>query len=103
MPLVADHLLTTTGAGAALFFLTLGITNPGDSVLVVSPYYGNFDSDICTGTQVDNVPFYPSATDDGEITINFDQLEEAFENAKAKDNKNIKAVLITNPHNPLGK
>ncbi|KAI7851044.1 pyridoxal phosphate-dependent transferase [Circinella umbellata] len=103
IPLSVDHILTTTGAGAAVFFLTLGITNPGDSVLVISPYYGNFDSDVCTGTQVDNILFYPSATEDGDITIDFNELEATFENAKVKDNKTIKAVLITNPHNPLGK
>ncbi|KAI9493257.1 pyridoxal phosphate-dependent transferase [Zychaea mexicana] len=103
LPLITDHILTTTGAGAAVFFLTLGITNPGDSVLVIAPYYGNFDSDVCVGTQVDNVPFYPSVTDDGDVSIDMDRLEECFQNAKEKNNKNIKAVLITNPHNPLGK
>ncbi|KAI9274573.1 pyridoxal phosphate-dependent transferase, partial [Phascolomyces articulosus] len=103
VPLIVDHILTTTGAGAAVFFLTLGITNPGDSVLVISPYYGNFDSDVCVGSQVDNIPFYPSPTEDGDITIEMDLLEETFEKATTEENKKIKAILLTNPHNPLGK
>ncbi|KAI8140718.1 pyridoxal phosphate-dependent transferase [Fennellomyces sp. T-0311] len=102
IPLVYENLLCTTGAGAAVFFLTLGITNPGDSILIISPYYGNFDSDVCVGSQVSNVPFYPSETEDGDIAIHAEKLNEAVENAQ-QSGKKIKAILITNPHNPLGR
>lgn len=100
--LTLDHIIVTTGSGAALYFLTQAIMDPGDSALVLAPYYGNFDADLCVLTGVDLVPVYLDEHDDGAVTVRLHVLEAALQDA-ANRGKRIKSFLITNPHNPLGK
>lgn len=102
VPVELEHVIVTTGSGAAVFHLTMAITDPGDSVFVMAPYYGNFDADVVVHTGVDIVPVYPSHDDDIDLTVHDDVLEAAWQRA-ADQGKKVKAFLITNPHNPLGR
>ena len=98
-----DHIIVTAGAGAAIFYLTMAVTDPGDSVLVVSPYYGNLDADVCFNSQVDIVPLYLNANGvDWDMHVHDKVLEQTINDATNKG-KRIKALLITNPHNPFGR
>lgn len=105
MPVDADHVFVATGAGAALYYLALALTDPGDSIMVVSPYYGSFDGDLCMGSQIDLIPLYlnNNSDKDWDLSVDPETLEETWkEHVQAKDKK-VKALLITNPHNPLGR
>ena len=75
------------------------ITKPGDKILINSPVYNNFWT-WCVEThlqQVD-VPFTHSDTEvnGSHWIIDWDALEKAYASG-------IKAHLICNPHNPLGR
>ncbi|KAG0169387.1 hypothetical protein DFQ28_003693 [Apophysomyces sp. BC1034] len=100
VPLNDDNIITTAGTDSGLFYLTMALADPGDSILVAAPYYGNFDVDLCTSTGVDIVPIYPFTLDD--LKVDADKLEAAMQEAK-RNGKRVSAIAITSPHNPIGR
>ncbi|PQE09144.1 classes I and II family protein [Rutstroemia sp. NJR-2017a WRK4] len=74
--------------------------NPGDAIMLGRPVYGPFGKDLALRTGVklewvdvgDTDQFSPACAA---------AYEAEFEKAKARGS-NIKALIITNPHNPLG-
>ncbi|CAO3611393.1 unnamed protein product [Cunninghamella blakesleeana] len=98
-PLDFNHCIVVPGAGASVWQFIHTLTDPGDNVLVLAPYYGNFDLDVCVGTGVDLVPLYPhSALDTG---IDVDLLEKEW-SSKHEIHHKAKVLLVTNPRNPQG-
>lgn len=68
------------------------VTNPGDKVIVFSPFYENYGADaILSGAEPIYVPLYPP-----EFNFNVDELEAAFK-------QRPKALILCNPSNPCGK
>ena len=70
----------------------LTVTNPGDKVIIFSPFYENYGADtILSGAQPIYVPLNPP-------DFNFDPevLEDAFR-------QHPKALVLCNPSNPCGK
>lgn len=68
------------------------VTNPGDKVVIFSPFYENYGADtILSGAEPIYVPLTPPA-------FNFDpeMLEDAFR-------QHPKALILCNPSNPCGK
>lgn len=68
------------------------VCNPGDKVIVFSPFYENYGADaILSGADPIFVPLVPP-------TFDFDRhvLEEAFQ-------QHPKAIIVCNPSNPCGK
>lgn len=86
----AENVLITMGVSEALYFAFTCLLNPGDNVLLPSPYYPQYYtiSKICGGK--DN--FYEMG---GEW------VPEASELRK-KINEKTKAIAIINPNNPTG-
>jgi len=90
LPLEAGHIVMTVGAAGALNVVLKSILNPGDEVLIFSPYFVEylFYIDNHGGKAV-----VVKTNDD--FTINVSRLEAAI-------TKNTKAVLINSPNNPTG-
>jgi len=75
------------------------ITKPGDKILINSPVYPNFFT-WCNETHLEHVDV-PLTQSEEEINGNHWVLDwDGIENAYASG---IKAHLISNPHNPLGR
>ena len=75
------------------------ITNPGDKILINSPVYPNFWTWITETHLVEvDVPFIHEESEiDGSFwSLDWDGIEKAYASG-------IKAHLICNPHNPLGR
>jgi cystathionine beta-lyase len=75
------------------------LTSPGDKILINSPVYPNFWSwSAETYLEQVDVPFLESesAVNGSHWIINWDGIESAYASG-------IKAHLISNPHNPLGR
>jgi cystathionine beta-lyase len=75
------------------------ITKPGDKVLINSPVYPNFYT-WCTETHLEQIDV-PLTESDIEVNgshwiLDWDGIEKAYQSG-------IKAHLISNPHNPLGR
>ncbi|XP_030530095.1 1-aminocyclopropane-1-carboxylate synthase 7 [Rhodamnia argentea] len=94
-----ERVVLTAGATAANELLTFIIADPGDALLVPTPYYPGFDRDLRWRTGVKIVPIVCDSSNNFQITTQ--ALEAAYELAKSM-NIRVRGVLITNPSNPLG-
>nr|AFA25803.1 ACC synthase [Pyrus pyrifolia]AGE45704.1 1-aminocyclopropane-1-carboxylic acid synthase [Pyrus pyrifolia] len=93
------RVVLTAGATAANELLTFVIADPGDALLVPTPYYPGFDRDLRWRTGVNIVPIHCESSNNFQITPQ--ALEAAYKEAEAK-NMRVRGVLFTNPSNPLG-
>ena len=87
-----ENIVVTCGSTEAMMAAMMTVTNPGDKVIVFSPFYENYGADtILSGAEPIYVPLYPP-----EFNFNPDELEAAFK-------KKAKALILCNPSNPSGK
>ncbi|KNA06829.1 hypothetical protein SOVF_177430 [Spinacia oleracea] len=94
-----NRIVLTAGATAANELLTFIIANPGDALLVPTPYYPGFDRDLRWRTGVNIVPIHCDSSNNFQVTP--EALEDAYRRAEAMKMR-VRGVLITNPSNPLG-
>ncbi|KAL0426927.1 UNVERIFIED_CONTAM: 1-aminocyclopropane-1-carboxylate synthase 7 [Sesamum latifolium] len=94
-----DRIVITAGATAANELLTFILADPGDALLIPTPYYPGFDRDLRWRTGVNIVPVHCDSSNDFDITP--EALEAAYREAESKNIK-VRGMLITNPSNPLG-
>lgn len=86
------EIVVTCGSTEAMMAAMMSVTNPGDKVIVFSPFYENHGADtILSGAEPIYVPLIPPA-----FTFDADVLEDAFR-------KHPKALILCNPSNPCGK
>ena len=86
------EIVVTCGSTEAMMAAMMTVANPGDKVIVFSPFYENYGADtILSGAEPIYVPLHPPA-------FNFDpeELEDAFR-------QRPKALVLCNPSNPCGK
>lgn len=87
-----SEIVVTCGSTEAMMAAMMTVTNPGDKVIVFSPFYENYGADaILSGAEPIYVPLYPP-----EFNFNVDELEAAFK-------QRPKALILCNPSNPCGK
>ncbi|CAN1340733.1 1-aminocyclopropane-1-carboxylate synthase 7 [Linum perenne] len=94
-----DRIVLTAGATAANELLTFILANPGDALLIPTPYYPGFDRDLRWRTGVEIVPIHCDSSNNFQVTPK--ALESAYNDAVSM-NLNVRGILITNPSNPLG-
>ena len=86
------EIVVTCGSTEAMMAAMMSVTNPGDKVIVFSPFYENYGADtILSGAEPIYVPLIPPA-----FTFDADVLEVAFR-------QHPKALILCNPSNPCGK
>ena len=86
------EIVVTCGSTEAMMAAMMTVTNPGDKVVIFSPFYENYGADtILSGAEPVYVPLHPPE-------FNFDpaELEQAFQ-------QHPKALMLCNPSNPCGK
>ena len=86
------EIVVTCGSTEAMMAAMMCVVNPGDKVVVFSPFYENYGADaILSGAEPIYVPLIPP-------TFRFDAevLEDAFR-------QGAKALILCNPANPSGK
>ena len=86
------EIVVTCGSTEAMMAAMMSVTNPGDKVIVFSPFYENYGADtILSGAEPIYVPLIPPA-----FSFDADVLEAAFR-------QHPKALILCNPSNPCGK
>jgi aminotransferase len=86
------HLVTTCGSTEAMMVAMMTTCNPGDKVVVFSPFYENYAADaILSGAE----PIYVSLRPP-DFAFDPDELRRAFA-------QKPKALVLCNPSNPSGK
>lgn len=86
------HLVVTCGGTEAMMVAMMTVTDPGDRVIVFSPFYENYAADaILSGAEPVWVPLRAP-----DFTFDEAELERAFA-------RGAKAIVVCNPGNPTGK
>lgn len=86
------EIVVTCGSTEAMMAAMMSVTNPGDKVIIFSPFYENYGADtILSGAEPIYVPLNPP-----EFFFDADVLEAAFR-------QKPKALILCNPSNPCGK
>ncbi|EED13267.1 aminotransferase, classes I and II family [Talaromyces stipitatus ATCC 10500] len=101
-PVSADHILFTSGVTSLNSIVALTLTDPGDGILLGQPIYGAFNGDlqVPSGCQLIYTPFHE---DDPFSEQAVSRYEKTFLEARDQNGVPIRALLICNPHNPLGR
>lgn len=87
------ELVVTCGSTEAMMAAMMSVCNPGDEVVIFSPFYENYGADtILSGAEPIYVPLIPPT-----FSFDADRLEAAMKRDK------VKALILCNPSNPCGK
>lgn len=87
-----SEIVTTCGSTEAMMAAMMTVTNPGDKVVIFSPFYENYGADtILSGAEPIYVPLVPP-----DFHFDPEVLEDAFR-------QHPKALVLCNPSNPCGK
>lgn len=86
------EMVATCGSTEAMMAAMMTVTDPGDRVVIFSPFYENYSADtILCGAEPIYVPLVPP-----DFRFDPDVLEDAFR-------LRPKALVLCNPSNPCGK
>lgn len=87
-----SEIVVTCGSTEAMMTAMMTVANPGDKVIVFSPFYENYGADaILSGAEPIYVPLRPP-----HFEFDSEELEDAFR-------QRPKALILCNPSNPCGK
>ncbi|CAG8093623.1 unnamed protein product [Penicillium salamii] len=107
--ITADNILITPGVASAIDGLAWSICEDGDGILVPQPFYNGFTVDLLNrsnarvvGVTYRDIEGYSDLDDLFNPNVNAKALEAALCRAKS-DGITVKALLISNPHTPLGR
>ena len=86
------EIVVTCGSTEAMMCAMMTVCNPGDRVMVFSPFYENYGADaILSGAEPIYIPLVPP-----EYTFDPELIEQGFK-------QGAKAIVVCNPSNPCGK
>ena len=86
------EIVVTCGGTEAMMCAMMTICNPGDKVMVFSPFYENYGADaILSGADPIYIPLVPP-----EYHFDMSLVEKGFQ-------KGAKAIIVCHPSNPCGK
>lgn len=87
------EMVITCGSTEAMMITMMSICNPGDKVVIFSPFYENYTADtILSGATPVYVPLSPE-----DFSFDPNVLEDAMRQP------GVKALILCNPSNPSGK
>ena len=88
-----ENILATVGSTEAMMASLMALTNPGDKLVLFSPFFENYAAQaVFTDLEPIFVPLDPP-----RFTFDADRLEKAMADPKTK------ALLLCNPSNPSGR
>jgi bifunctional pyridoxal-dependent enzyme with beta-cystathionase and maltose regulon repressor activities len=99
-PVTGKQILTAGGVTPIEDMLAMNLGDPGDGILVSSPIYGRFELDFGNEARLKIVYADMKGVDSFSEAV-VGRFERAMENAKRVGTR-IRALLISNPSNPLG-
>ena len=86
------EIVVTCGGTEAMMCAMMTLCNPGDKVMVFSPFYENYGADaILSGADPIYIPLVPP-----EYNFDMSLVEKGFQ-------QGAKAIIVCNPSNPCGK
>ncbi|WP_158886612.1 pyridoxal phosphate-dependent aminotransferase [Amycolatopsis anabasis] len=89
-----NEILVTAGATEAIAASLLALTEPGDEVIVVEPYYDSYAASVAMAGATRRVVSLVQGAD-GRFALDVDAVRAAITPA-------TRAILVNSPHNPTG-
>jgi len=90
-----DEILLVNGAKWGLNLALMGILDPGDSVVLMEPYWLSYP-EMVSLHYCKSVFWKPQVTENGELIFSIDELNIIIEKFKPK------VLILNNPNNPSG-
>lgn len=101
LPIEPEHVRSTSSCTALHDMLSWAMADPGDAILLNRPIYGRFELDFTNRSQV-KILYADTDAETCTQPSAVQKYEEAIERAAAAGTA-VRAILIVNPNNPLGK
>ncbi|XP_053576208.1 1-aminocyclopropane-1-carboxylate synthase-like protein 1 [Bombina bombina] len=104
-PLNPENVIILNGCGSLFSSLAAVLCDPGDSIMIATPFYGGITQSIFLYSGIKLVYVHleskisPPGTRPFQLTVQ--KLEKTLQSARA-EGSSIKALILLNPHNPLG-
>jgi aspartate aminotransferase len=90
LPFTASHIFMSVGSAGGFNILLKSILNPGDEVIVPSPFFWEFKNYI---ENHGGIAHFAKSKNDFQLDVNY--IEKAI-------NKKTKAIILNSPNNPTG-
>jgi aspartate aminotransferase len=87
-----SDIIISCGAKHSLYNIFMAILNPGDEVIIFSPYWVSYEEQVKIA---DGIPIFVELDESRNFEIDFDLLEK-------KITKKTKAMIVNSPSNPTG-
>ena len=87
-----NDVIVTPGIKAAVFFALAAVLEPGDEIILISPYYVSYPAMVKLAEPTAKIV---NVTLSKNFTLDEEKLKSAF-------NRRTKAILINSPNNPTG-
>lgn len=87
-----SDIIISCGAKHSLYNIFMAILNPGDEVIIFSPYWVSYEEQVKIA---DGVPVFVRLDEPRNFEIDFNMLEK-------KITKKAKAMIVNSPSNPTG-
>lgn len=87
-----SDIIISCGAKHSLYNIFMAILNPGDEVIIFSPYWVSYEEQVKIA---DGVPVFVRLDEPRNFEIDFNMLEK-------KITKKTKAMIVNSPSNPTG-
>ncbi|XP_018115774.1 1-aminocyclopropane-1-carboxylate synthase-like protein 1 isoform X2 [Xenopus laevis] len=104
-PLSTENVVILNGCGSLFSSLAAVLCDPGDSILIATPFYGGITQSIFLYSGIKLVYVHleskvaSPATRPFQLTVQ--KLETTLQSAR-EEGSSVKALILINPHNPLG-
>ncbi|HEX7014135.1 MAG TPA: pyridoxal phosphate-dependent aminotransferase [Cyclobacteriaceae bacterium] len=92
VPYKAENVLVSNGAKQSIANAMLALLNPGDEVIVFSPYWVSYDAAV---RLAEGVPVYVRGTLENDFKVTAEQVEQAI-------TPRTRAMIFSSPCNPTG-
>lgn len=91
-----ENILVTPGSMAALLYTCLTLLNPGDEVLIMSPFFASYREQVAlAGGKLVEVPLIEPKDKNDLYHLDLEKFKKLL-------NSKTKAVIINSPQNPTG-
>lgn len=100
-PVVSKQIMTGAGVLPTLADLSGVIANRGEGIMLAAPFYHGFEHSLGIANGIVTVAV-PVPVAELQTLAELDYLERSLQESKTKGTV-IKAVILCNPHNPLGR
>ncbi|KAG9319461.1 hypothetical protein KVV02_000359 [Mortierella alpina] len=98
---LADQMVLSAGCSATVDNFTFCVCDPGDGIMITTPYYGGFNTDIMAKSKAKVVAVHLEEVSPF-VVAHVQLMQSALEKAQSEGTR-VRALVLSNPHNPLGR